>query len=336
MKILRIFGIVAAVHLVAFMFIMANPGCSTKSKGGASMAAAGEGPQPTIGGDTPESGTGDQSAPQQAGPVSQSVVPDEGGISFDPNAIARGRQSAPTRPEAAGRLVSQQASERQEAQATVTVGKGDSLWSLAKKNKVQVTDLAAANNLKTSAVLQVGQKLVLPRTGAPAASPVADSRGSSRSTVAQKTSVSAAPEASTQADSAPVKANGNGKGGYVTHVVKPGEMLGSIARKYGVKAADIAVANHITNPAMIPSGKELRIPMPKSKTSGTTKAEPVEARAKSESAKPARAEPVEAPAKSNRPILPVIGEGMEDLDSGLAPSATGNTPVLQLDDEPAR
>lgn len=303
------------------------------------MAATNEGPQ-TSPGDALGAGTADQAASQHAGPVSMPVVPEEGGISFDPNAIARGRQSAPTRPEAAARLASQQVGERQEAQATVTVGKGDSLWSLAKKNKVQVTDLAAANNLKTSAVLQVGQKLVLPRTGAPVASPVAESRAVSQSSGSQKTNVPVAAEASSQAESAPAKANGNGKGGYITHIVKPGEMLGSIARKYGVKASDIAVANHITNPAMIPSGKELRIPMPKAKASGTAKAPKAEpSKADSSKVVPARAEPAEAQPQArpnNRPVLPVIGEGMEDLDSGLAPTTSGTTPELRLDEEPAR
>jgi LysM repeat protein len=64
---------------------------------------------------------------------------------------------------------------------TYTVARGDSLWSIAKRNHLSKADLAAANNLKLDAsVLHVGQKLIIPskpaspgggRPGAPRAAP---------------------------------------------------------------------------------------------------------------------------------------------------------------------
>ena len=45
------------------------------------------------------------------------------------------------------------------------------------------------------------------------------------------------------------------------HTVKPGETLGGIARKYGVRQGEIAVANNITDPRKIQPGQELIIPI---------------------------------------------------------------------------
>jgi LysM repeat protein len=46
----------------------------------------------------------------------------------------------------------------------------------------------------------------------------------------------------------------------VKHIVKPGETLGAIARKYQVKMGEIATANNISDPAKIRPGMELIIP----------------------------------------------------------------------------
>jgi len=49
-------------------------------------------------------------------------------------------------------------------------GKGDSLWSIAKKNGLSKADLATANHLKATTVLHVGQKIIIPaKSGLPAA-----------------------------------------------------------------------------------------------------------------------------------------------------------------------
>jgi LysM repeat protein len=48
----------------------------------------------------------------------------------------------------------------------------------------------------------------------------------------------------------------------VTYTVKSGDTLGSIAKKFGVPAAAIAAANHITDPDKIAAGQVLIIPPP--------------------------------------------------------------------------
>jgi LysM repeat protein len=137
MKILKILGIAAGIHALALLLIFANPGCSY------TKAAATE-PSPISaapGGD--------------AGPAPSSAVitpPDTVGIRY-----------SPTRPgtTVAGALESQPVADVTPA-TTYTVARGDSLWSIAKKNQITKADLAAANNLKTSAVLHLGQKLIIP------------------------------------------------------------------------------------------------------------------------------------------------------------------------------
>lgn len=333
MKILRIFGIVAAVHMFAFLFIMANPGCSTKGKpqapvsAGDSMAAA------------PNAGEGSSPFAASAPAAAQEEA---GGISFNPQGLGGSSRQSPSRPGSTASVAALKA----EAEAstpvpvTVTVGRGDSLWSISKKQGVPVTELAAANKLTTSSVLSVGQKIVIPgKTTVPSPSaripaPQQPVEESFAKTSAEQHAASAAPAG-----------NGKVRTGVITHVVKPGEMLSTIARKYGVKSADIAVANNITNPAMIPSGKELIIPVGKSKSSAPAKSSnsgssskpaantPAKDLATAPAPQPAPA-PAPTPARSQRPVMPIIGgpSAPEDIPAAQINTSPDNAvPVIRVD-----
>ena len=192
------------------------------------------------------------------------------------------------------------ASQPQAAPSTYTVAKGDNLWSIAKKNGVTVKQLTAANKLSTDATLKLGQKLVIP--GKAAASAAA--------------AVSAAPAASVapSASAAPAST-------AIIHVVKSGETLGVIAKKYQVKVGDIATANNIADPTKIRVGQSLKIPgwqVPASKS--TTPA----AKTPAPAVKPAPAPaPALAPAEP-APLSPVFGSPIE---SAPAP-APGNSPFI--------
>jgi LysM repeat protein len=107
------------------------------------------------------------------------------------------------------------------------------------------------------------------------------------------------------------------------HVVKAGETLGGIARKYGVRQGDIAVANNITDPRKIQPGQELLIPA-KSAQAGGKQAKSSKARAEAGDA--AKAPPAEAKA-------PVAAPGAEqDLDAGLKPPSASDVPVVKIED----
>lgn len=300
MKILKIFGIVVGVHVFALILIFANPGCSSSTK-----------PKPT---------PADTAAPVESSPVvtvpSQSTVnyepastapaADNGAspivaapISFNPDAPATsgGVRFSPTRPNTpAASAVQAQPVADVTPVSTYTVARGDSLWSIAKAHRLTVTELADANNLSTGATLRLGQKLIIPNQPAgatPAAAP------------APAIAETPAPKPSAES---------------VTHVVKAGETLGAIARKYQVTVGEIATANNITDPAKIRPGRELIIPgwkSPAVRANGGTTVAPV-ATAPTPTAKPAGTPLFSLPTPD------------QDLDAGLKKS--GDAPVIKVEE----
>ncbi len=122
------------------------------------------------------------------------------------------------------------------AATTYTVVKGDNLWSIAKKNGITVKELTAVNNLRSDSTLKLGQVLTLP-SKATASAPSASVSAPAAVTVPAKVATVA-----------------------TTHVVKAGETLGVIAKKYQVKVGEIATANNIADPTKIRVGQTLKIP----------------------------------------------------------------------------
>lgn len=268
MKILKILGIAAGLHVLALILIFANPGCSyTKAA------------------DTPSS------------PISSAPATDAPGSGSAPAIIAPAPDTAsirysPTRPgtAVASALVEQPVSDVTPA-STYVVGRGDSLSGIAKKNHISKSDLMAANSLRSSAVLRIGQKLIIPSKSAPSA--VASS--------APAPAPQAVPAEKTEGDS-------------TKHIVKPGETLGGIARRYGVKAGEIAVANNISDPKKIQAGEELVIP---AKSSSESSAKGAKSKADMPEATTAAAPPP---------------GGDQDLDAGLKPSSPADVPAVKIDD----
>ena len=244
MKILKIFGVVVGIHAFALILIFANPGCSSSTKPIPVPSDTATRADASPGFNVPN--TGPRGSPSGTDNFGSSLA-----ITFNPDAPAvaaggaGGMRSQPTRPGApfVGPMVLEPVADVMPA-TTYTVVSGDNLWNLAKKNHLAAAELAAVNNLKTTTVLHPGQKLIIPgRTASPSSSAAM---------------ANPAPAASRPAEaSAPLaKANGNS----MKHIVKSGETLGSIARQYGVKASDIAVANSISDPAKVRAGVELVIP----------------------------------------------------------------------------
>jgi LysM repeat protein len=313
MKILRIFGIVLAVHAFAFILIFANPGCSTKPQptltpADTASAAGGGAPAITV----PAATESSPITVAQLGPnPAASAVP------FDPNAPAASAASpvtrySPTRPSTAA-AVALQAEPVADVvpTTTITVTKGDNLWNLAKKYNLKVSDITAANNLKISA-LREGQRLVIPSksgavTAADAASAPAGKKPSASRSATAKTGET--PKAAASPDA-------------VKHVVKHGETLGGIAAQYKVSKGELGVANNINDPKMIREGQVLVIPGYVVPGAGSTKA-----------GKSAGAAPVPAPAPA-APAVPVIGGPSvgPGFDAGSAPSNPGNVPVIKIDE----
>jgi len=340
MNILKILGIVVAVHVVAFFLMFVNPGCRSTTQ--RTAPTAGE-PAPAE-----DAGTGAPTALASAPAPAVSVD------TAPPPAV----RYSPTRPgtPAAAALESTSPTDVTPA-STYAVEAGDSLWKIARKTGTTVAELQRANRLTSNSRLHVGQKLIVPGKApsvAPAAGTAASTYtvkpGDTLSAIARRAGsttadlmrlnklrsdyvrvgqeillpsgaalgVEAAPAAAAPAatPAAPVRK----PDGSVIHVVKAGETLGAIARKYQVKVADLAVANNIADPKKIRPGQELVIP-------GFTAvggAAPAGA--------PAATPP--APNPADNPAGPAPAPSSDqDLDSGLKPQ--GNVPVIKVDDDAA-
>jgi LysM repeat protein len=169
--------------------------------------------------------------------------------------------------------------------ATYKVKAGDSLRLIAKHHHTTVGVLRSINHLKSDNV-RLGQQLKLPAGSPPEVSaPVAET------TPAPDTTSN---EPATSA------------GGRITHTVKAGEKLGTIAKKYGVTVGEIATANNISDPSKIRAGQELVIPNGSASSGKSTP---------------------EATPPETTPPPPTSG----DLDAGLKPTAT-EPPVIKVDD----
>ncbi len=107
----------------------------------------------------------------------------------------------------------------------VTVQKGDTLSSIARRHGVSVAELCRANGLTSTSVIRVGQKLSLPTAG-------------KRNT--------------------PVATTSSAR----THKVQPGETLGSIAARHHTTVAKILQANGMRadQANRIRAGQVLRLP----------------------------------------------------------------------------
>ncbi len=296
MNILKIFGAVVAVHLLAFIFIFASPGCSSGPRNmptpDATMPAGSTTPPVSYNSAAPE-------------PVDLGTAP---AVSYTP-ASPLGH-ATPTRPgsAAAVAVTPPKPVENVAPVSTYTVERGDSLWSISKKHGLTVAELAKANSLSTGTALKPGRKLIIPGKPGAAKEPMT---ASAMSLPAEKTPMTTRPT----------------NGEKVTHTVAVGESLGVIARKYQVKVAELVEANNITDPAKVRAGQVLVIPGFKGVTSKTPVSAPV-----SKPAPATPAAPVETPTVSTAPKFELTPPPPgQDLDAGLK-SAETEVPTIKVED----
>lgn len=116
---------------------------------------------------------------------------------------------------------------------TYTVQAGDTLWKIARKYNCSITEIMVANSdrIKNPNRIHAGWQLKIPQSGAPITGGTPDA---------------VLPE--------------NKKSGR--YIVRQGDTLWKIARKYGCSVAEIVSLNRelIRNPALIYSGWELKVP----------------------------------------------------------------------------
>jgi membrane-bound lytic murein transglycosylase D len=123
------------------------------------------------------------------------------------------------------------------------VRSGETLGGIARRYRVSVTQLRAWNRIGPKGVIRAGQVLRL-------------DGGSMTSRPRATRSVAAAGGTSTRAKSA----QSSTRGGAKVHVVRTGESLWSLARRYGVTVQLLRAANKLPPNQPLPAGRRLTIP----------------------------------------------------------------------------
>lgn len=130
------------------------------------------------------------------------------------------------------------------ADVKYTVQKGDTLYSISKKNSITLDQLRKANNLTDSDVIKIGQTLIIPGKE--------DSTTTTKNTTSSTTSTTTA------------------KNNVTEYVVVKGDTLYGIAKKQGMKVADLMELNGLNNNSVIKVGQKLKISVATSPIKTTT------------------------------------------------------------------
>ncbi|MCR4680081.1 MAG: LysM peptidoglycan-binding domain-containing protein [Bacteroidales bacterium] len=146
-----------------------------------------------------------------------------------------------------------------------TVRKGETLSSIARKYGTSYTTIKSLNHLRSN-TLRVGQKLLIKKGTTIVVKQAAPPKVDSTSTV---TDTTASPTNKTNIEiEEPIVVNKDTTKVIQPttptiriHIVKKGETLYSIARKYGKTAAALASFNHLQNENSIKIGQKIKIPI---------------------------------------------------------------------------
>ncbi len=116
---------------------------------------------------------------------------------------------------------------------------GETLSAIAAAHGVTVEAIAEASGIAASDLLRVGQRLRIPRRASPPPP-------------AELEPAAPEPEEASEAEPAPS-----------VYVVRPGDTLSEIARRFQVPVASLARANNLSNHGLLFPGRKLAIPQPR-------------------------------------------------------------------------
>jgi LysM repeat protein len=128
------------------------------------------------------------------------------------------------------------------ADCIYVVQSGDNLFRIALNNNIALADLLSVNGLQENSIIQPNQELTLPDC------------------VPDLSDDAVVPDANADADTTNALPTAL-PAGTELYVVRSGDTLLSIARRYGITISDIVEANSLANPDALSVGQELLIPI---------------------------------------------------------------------------
>lgn len=130
------------------------------------------------------------------------------------------------------------------------VQRGDTLSGIAEEYDSSIEELRRMNRMNRRSVLRAGQRLRVPKVEALPSEPVGVARRANSPARQQRNVANSGARSSSGANSA----------SSIRHVVRRGENLTVIARRYGVSVQQIRVANRMNNRSVLKTGAVLVIP----------------------------------------------------------------------------
>ena len=126
------------------------------------------------------------------------------------------------------------------------VKSGDTLTGVAQRYNIGLSDLAAANNLKTNSNLILGRTITIPAKGSVSVS-------SASSTAPSK-------EVAVKVETPAAVSSGKKLGNTESYKVKSGDGLIALARQFGISVEDLAATNDLATNAQLQRGQTIKVP----------------------------------------------------------------------------
>lgn len=123
------------------------------------------------------------------------------------------------------------------------VKSGDTLTGVAQRYNIGISELAAANNLKTNSNLILGRSITIPASGSVITSSASSSTKQSSSSTGTASTIT-----------------GKKLGNTENYKVKAGDGLIALARQFGVSVEDLAATNNMATNAQLQRGQTLKVP----------------------------------------------------------------------------
>lgn len=133
------------------------------------------------------------------------------------------------------------------------VRSGESLSGIASRYGVSTEAIISVNRISNPNRIAVGMELIIPTTGSAAASQAA----LASTTTAAARSTSSSSSSSSRSTSSSSRSSSSTQ--TVTHTVKRGEALSTIAENYGVSTSDLMRWNGISNANRVNAGQKLKV-----------------------------------------------------------------------------